>query len=393
MKIGIVCHASIGGSGTVACELARDLARRGHEVHLLARGMPARLGPLFPGLVFHAVSEAPEFGDGGPTLGLARRIAEIAEAQTLDLVHVHYALGHASAACQAREMLRGRHPLPVITTLHGTDVTLPGATAERREATRGGIAQSDGVTAVSDSLAADCRAIFDLPAVRVISNFIDAHAFNPRRGDPGLAARLRPRGEKLLLHVSNGRPVKRLGDCVEIFARVLRAIPCRLVILGGGPDAGAARMRARQLGVAAHVDFLGEQANVVDYLCAADVLLLPSAQESFGLAALEAMSCGLPVVASRIGGLPEVVEDDVCGRLLPVGDVDAMAAAVVEILRDPGMATTMGLAGRRIASQRFAAESVVPHYLKYYGEVLRHFAPSVADASPQYARWAPTLQP
>jgi N-acetyl-alpha-D-glucosaminyl L-malate synthase BshA len=272
-------------------------------------------------------------------------------------------------------MLRGRRDLPIVTTLHGSDITLVGSDRSYLSVTRFAIAESDGVTAISNYLSQATCELFGLPDVRVIPNFIDAE-FYTRRDLPELRDRLAPNGERLLVHVSNFRPVKRVTDCVEIFARVKREADVRLVLVGDGPDAGAAAALADELGVSADVVFAGKQPKIADYLSVADVLLMPSETESFGLAALEAMACEVPVVASDVGGLPEVVDYGVTGFLRPIGDVDAMAAATLEILSTEGRAREMGRAARRSAVARYTTESVIPQYLAYYDEVLASFRPT-----------------
>jgi N-acetyl-alpha-D-glucosaminyl L-malate synthase BshA len=376
MKIGITCYATYGGSGIVGSELARELARRGHTVHIIARSLPTRITELSDAIQFHEVEalnyplfEAPHF-----TLALAVKQAEIAEREGLDLLHVHYAIPHSISGYLAREMLRGKHPLPLVTTLHGSDITLVGSDRSYMDVTRFAIAESDGVTAVSKYLSRATCESFGLPGVRVIPNFVDVDYYT--RGDGAeLRERLAPGGEKLLVHVSNFRPVKRVNDCVEIFARVSKHVRSRLVMVGDGPDAAGAAALAADLGVSDDVVFVGKQPRIVDYLSTADVLLLPSETESFGLVALEAMSCLVPVVASRVGGLPEVVEEGVTGFLAEIGDVDRMAEAAVAILSDDALAARMGAAGRASAVANFTTDAVIPQYLDYYREVIERFDP------------------
>ncbi len=388
MKIGITCYSTYGGSGIVGSELAKELAARGHTVHIIARALPTRLTEVSDVVQFHEVEalnyplfEAPHY-----TLALAVKMAEIAQREKLDLLHVHYAIPHSISGYLAREMLRGKHPLPVVTTLHGTDITLVGSDRSYMGVVRFGIAESDGVTAISKYLSKTTCESFGLPNVRVIPNFVDVGYY--RRGDGAeLRERLAPNGEKLLVHVSNFRPVKRLTDCVEIFARVRREVASRLVLVGDGPDAAAAQALAEVRGVADDVVFVGKQPRIVDYLSIADVLLLPSLTESFGLAALEAMSCEVPVVASRVGGLPEVVDDGVNGFLREVGDVDGMAEAALRVLTDSAFAARLGEAARRTAVENFTTDAVIPQYLAYYDEVLGSFDPGPADGRPiRYVR-------
>jgi N-acetyl-alpha-D-glucosaminyl L-malate synthase BshA len=376
MNIGITCYSTYGGSGIVGTELGKELARRGHTVHFIARSLPTRLVELSDQVRFHEVEalnyplfEAPHY-----SLALAVKMAEIAQRERLDLLHVHYAIPHSISGYLAREMLRGRHPLPVVTTLHGTDITLVGRDRSYWTVTKFAIAESDGVTAISDYLARATCEFFGLPDIRVIPNFVDVDYYQRRAGDC-TRERLAPAGEKLVVHISNFRPVKRVGDCVEVLARLRKDVDARLVMVGDGPDAAAAAALAERLGVADDVVFVGKQPRIVDYLACADLLLLPSETESFGLAALEAMSCEVPVIATRVGGLPEVVEEGVAGHLLPVGDVDGMAAAAARILSTDGARERMGIAGRRIAVERFTTEAVIPQYIDYYRDVIDRFDP------------------
>ncbi|MFN8600728.1 MAG: N-acetyl-alpha-D-glucosaminyl L-malate synthase BshA [Candidatus Binatia bacterium] len=360
MNVGVLCFASAGGSGTVATGLACELARQGHAVHVIAPARPFRLDPLPNGIRFHALC-----GEGDPAVA-ARSVADVALAERLDVLHAHYAAPHAVVACLARDLLEGRHRLTVVSTLHGTDVTASAGDASARAAIGRAIAASDGVTAVSRALADAAVAVFGVAPPHVIPNFVDPDAFRPCAAISGA-----DRPERTLLHVSTLRPVKRAADCVDVLTRVADRTPCRLLIVGDGPDAATVRDRAAKLGVADRVELAGEQLRVADFLARADVLLMPSASESFGVAALEAMSCGVPVVASRAGGVPEVVEDGVCGRLLPVGDVDGMASAILGILADRHRARAMGEAGRRIAVERFDVTRIVPRYASFYREAER----------------------
>lgn len=375
MKIGILCHAGMGGSGTVACELAMDLARRGHRVHVMARALPPRLAGIKSDVVFHPLStnavELP--GGADPTLSMVGGVLEVVRREGLEILHAHYALPHAVVGQLVRGMLSGPRRLALVTTLHGTDVTMMGQGTPYHELTRHAVVGSDLVTVVSRSLRDSARDVFGPVPMRVIPNFVDLGRFRRRMGDDGGAG---GSGMRTLIHVSNFRRVKRAEDCVEILARLRRigGRECRLVMVGDGPEQFRVRERAEQLGVGRDVEFLGEQRCVAAHLLAADVLLLPSGTESFGVAALEAMACGIPVVGSRTGGLPEVVEDGVCGRLMAVGDVDGMAAAVREILEDVGLAASMADAGRRIAEERFGPDRIVPQYEDCYREVLARSA-------------------
>lgn len=375
MNIGIVCYASVGGSGIVATELARQLALRGHRIHVLSSDMPVRLGEYLPGLSFHRVETPsyPLFREPQYLLSLANKIVHVARDERLDIVHAHYAIPHATAGYLARQILASAPGAPrprVVTTLHGTDITLLGSDRSYSEIVAFSIAQSDGVTAVSASLKADTyRELGVTRDIRVIPNFIDCDK-NQRREVSDTLSCLAPRGEKLIVHVSNFRPVKRVAAVVEVFAQVTARVPSRLLMIGDGPDAGEAAQVARSLGVADRVEFLGEQDQVVPLLSASDVFLLPSSQESFGLAALEAMACGLPVVASKVGGLSELVDDGVSGFLRPANDLRGMADAIVRLLTDDALYASASEAARATAEQRFRDSIVVPMYESYYEEIL-----------------------
>jgi N-acetyl-alpha-D-glucosaminyl L-malate synthase BshA len=375
MNVGIVCYASVGGSGIVATELGKVLATRGHHVHVLSSDTPARLGDYLPGLWFHRVETPsyPLFREPQYLLSLANKIVEVSRNERLDIVHAHYAIPHATAAYLARQILASTSPngVPrVITTLHGTDITLLGNDRSYSETVAFCIQQSDGVTAVSESLKADTyRELGVTRDIRVIPNFLDCTT-SRRRDTAPLRGCLAPAGTKVVMHVSNFRPVKRVTSVVEIFARIRRQVPARLVMVGDGPDVAEATRRARALGVGEDVEFVGEQDQVVPLLSAADVFLLPSAQESFGLAALEAMSCEVPVVASRVGGLPEVVDDGVTGFLHEPGDLEAMAVSALKLLTDETLHRRMAQAARAAAHGRFCDSKIVPMYEAYYQEVL-----------------------
>ncbi len=375
MKIGIVCYASVGGSGIVATELGRALAVRGHDVHVLSSETPVRFGDYTPGLSFHRVETPsyPVFREPQYLLSLANRIVQVARGERLDVIHAHYAIPHATAAYLARQTLAatpGARIPKVITTLHGTDITLLGSDRSYSEIVRFGIEQSDGVTTVSESLKRDTmRELGITRSIRVIPNFIDCEIYR-RMAVPDIRVRFAPNGEKLLIHVSNFRPVKRVTSVIEVFARVRAQVNCRLLMVGDGPDLESALRRARELDLGDSVVFLGEQDRVVPLLSAADVFLLPSSQESFGLAALEAMACELPVVASRIGGLPEVVDHGVSGYLHDPDDLEGMAESVVRLMIDPELHARAAAASRQTAESRYADERIVPVYENYYREIL-----------------------
>jgi N-acetyl-alpha-D-glucosaminyl L-malate synthase BshA len=379
MNIGITCYPSYGGSGIVGAELGLELAKRGHSVHFVSYAPPMRLtdGPaLRERIHFHSVDMLayPLFEYPPYTLALASKLYEVAREHKLDLVHMHYAIPHSVSGYLAREMMRAERHLPVVTTLHGTDITLVGRDPSFLPITRFGIEQSDKVTAISRYLKeATMEAFCTGCGIEVIYNFIDYEYY--RRAPDQEVRRMRaPAGEKILLHVSTFRPVKRIMDCIEVLARVRNrhATDARLVMCGDGPERQEAEALAERLGVRAHIDFVGKQpqSEIREYLSVADLLLLPSLTESFGLTALEAMSCEVPVVATRVGGLPEVVEEGGCGYLFDVGDVDAMAEAAARVLSDDAESERLGRRGREIAVSRFAAEKIIPQYEKLYREVV-----------------------
>ena len=386
MNIGIVCYASVGGSGIVATELAKVLARRGHEVRLLSSDPPVRLGDFQAGLAFHAVRTPgyPLFREPQYLLSLTSKIVEVARQSPLDIVHAHYAIPHATAAYLAGRILAaaggGRVPR-VITTLHGTDVTLIGSDASYVEAAAFSIDQSDGVTAVSESLRDDTYRHLPVRAdIRVIPNFLDCEKHR-RTLDERLLARYRGAdpATKLVIHVSNFRPVKRADAVIDIFRRIRDRMPARLLLVGDGPDLSAACRRARAQGLADDVEALGEQELVVPLLSIADLLLLPSSQESFGVAALEAMACEVPVVASRVGGLPEVIADGETGFLREPDDIEGMAASALRLLSDPALHRRVAQDALRAVHERFCAEEIVPRYEALYQEVLARDASPVAS--------------
>lgn len=373
MKIGITCYPTYGGSGAVATELGLQLAQHGHEVHFVSYAQPFRLGHFRERVYFHEVEmeDYPLFEHPPYSLALSAAIHDTARKEGLDLMHVHYAIPHATSAWVAREMLAPERDLPIVTTLHGTDITLVGLHPSFRDITRFSILRSQGLTAVSESLKEATVRDFQVPPERidVIPNFIDVQQWRRDR-EPCHRSVLAPGGEKIVMHISNFRPVKRVEDVVEIFALISRKVEARLVFVGDGPDRPRALDRAEELGVRHRVLFLGKHASVDELLACADLFLLPSATESFGLAALEAMACGTPVVASNAGGIPEVVMDGETGFLFAPGDVQAMAEAGVTLLSDPERWREFSQAARRLAVERFSAASVVPMYERLYERVV-----------------------
>jgi N-acetyl-alpha-D-glucosaminyl L-malate synthase BshA len=373
MRIGITCYPTYGGSGAIATELGMELARRGHEVHFISYAQPFRLPHFMERVYFHEVEVAryPLFEYAPYDLALAAMMHEVTLKEELDLLHVHYAIPHATSAWIAKQMLAPDTRLKIITTLHGTDITLVGQERSFLEITRFSIKQSDGLTAVSDYLKDETVEHFGVAPERieVIPNFIDPVLYDRSRY-PCRKGALTQKGEKLVMHISNFRPVKRVRDVVRIFRKITREVPARLVFVGDGPDRSEAAHEATALGIADRVLFLGKQDSVAELLACADLFLLPSSSESFGLSALEAMASGVPVIASRTGGLPSVVDDGVTGYLAPIGDIDTMSAAGVELLRDASEWKRMSLAARASAVERFSVDRVVPQYEAYYDKIL-----------------------
>src|SRR5687767_2965872 len=372
MNIGITVYPTYGGSGIVGSELGKELAARGHTVHFISSALPTGLTELNERVRFHEVEmmSYPLFEHQPYTLALATKMSTVAEEENLDLLHVHYAIPHSISAILARESLKPRRTLPVVTTLHGTDITLVGADRSYLPITRYGIAQSDGVTAVSHYLKKATAETFQFEHIAVIPNFICAtdYSRNPREG---LRRELAPAGEPLLVHVSNFRPVKRPVDCVEILARVrAKGVGARLVMVGDGSERPRAEHRARCLGVESYCSFVGKQPRIVDYLSVSDVLLLPSEQESFGLAALEASACEVPVIASRVGGIPEVVDDGLTGCLSEVGDLEKMSEDAARLLSDEDARREMGRRARASAVGRYSTDLVIPQYIEFYERVI-----------------------
>jgi L-malate glycosyltransferase len=372
MNIGITVYPTYGGSGIVGSELGKELAERGHTVHFIASALPTRLTELNERVQFHEVEmmSYPLFEHQPYTLALATKMATVAQEENLDLLHVHYAIPHSISAILARESLKPHRRLPVITTLHGTDITLVGADRSYLPITRYGIVQSDGVTAISNYLKEATREIFHVDDITVIPNFVCQTEYQ-RHSMEALRASLSPNHEPLLAHVSNFRPVKRPVDCIEILAGVLKkGIKARLVMVGDGSERTNAEHRARCLGVFDHCSFVGKQPRIVDYLSVADVLLLPSEQESFGLAALEAMACEVPVIASRVGGIPEVVSDGETGFLSEVGNIEKMSADAARLLSDEELRREMGRRARESAIERYRTDVVIPQYIDFYERVI-----------------------
>lgn len=372
MNVGITCYPTYGGSGIVATELGMELAARGHEVHFITYANPIRLDPDTPRIHYHEVevSNYPLFQYPPYCLALAGRMAEVAESYKLDVLHVHYAIPHSIAAMLAQQMVASTRRLPYITTLHGTDITLVGADPSYFGITKFSIEKSDGITSISENLREQTVEIFGVRnEIRVIKNFVNCEMYHPDNEKKGAAA-YAPGGEKLLIHLSNFRPVKRVLDCIRILAEVRKSVPARLLMVGDGPDRGPAEQLARSLKVDQHVMFLGKQNHVERLIPLAHVLLMPSEMESFGLAALEAMACGVVPVATRVGGVGELITDGEDGFLEAVGDMQAQAARVVSLLSDDALHWRLAKAGRWNAGERFCTDRIIPQYEKYYADVV-----------------------
>jgi L-malate glycosyltransferase len=384
LRIGITCYPTFGGSGVVAAEVGQELARRGHRVHFICQDLPARLDPDAENVFFHAVQprEYPLFQDQPYALALASRMVEVTEYEGLDLLHVHYAVPHATSAYLARQILGDRAPR-LVTTLHGTDITIVGNDASYLPITRFSIDQSDAVTAPSRYLVEATRREIGVNGreIEVIPNFVDAGRFRPDRGGrehtlgwlfpDGAPAGADWSATDVLVHVSNFRAVKRVDLVVQAFAKVAAQRPAVLVLVGDGPERGPAQVLVRSLGLQQRCVFLGNREDCVPVLQAGDVFVQASDSESFGLAALEAQACGVPVVSTRVGGVPEVIDDGENGLLAPPGDADALAAAVISLLEDRARWQRMSESSRSSAVQRFALATAVDRYEACYRRVLK----------------------
>jgi len=371
MKIGITCYPTYGGSGVVATELGIELAARGHDVHFISYAVPIRLNSMNDRITFHEVEIAtyPLFDHPPYTLALATKMLEVAEEVSLDLLHVHYAIPHSVSALLARLMAAPRR-LPFITTLHGTDITLVGSDRSYLPITRFSIEQSDGVTAISNYLRETTIREFEIRRpIDVIPNFVNCDLYK-RAEDQSLRKRWAKNGEPILMHLSNFRPVKRITDAIEIFALVREKMPAKLVMIGDGPDRGAAEYLVRRKKLSKDVCFLGKQDRVHEILGVGDLFLLPSDSESFGLAALEAMACEMPVLATNVGGLPEVVTHGVDGFLFEPRDVNAGAQYALGILSRADHGREMGRMARVNARARYCSNDIIPRYEAYYEKIL-----------------------
>jgi N-acetyl-alpha-D-glucosaminyl L-malate synthase BshA len=376
MNVGIVCYASVGGSGVVATELGHALAERGHQIHVISSEPPFRWRDGAPGLFFHKVQVPPYplFREPQYLLALTNTIAQVAEKERLDIVHAHYAVPHATAAYLARQMLdlTSCRPPRTVTTLHGTDITLVGSDPSYRRVVAFSIEQSDAVTTVSHSLRNDTISALGVQSpIEVIPNFLDCSAYR-RKPDAALRARLCPPGryDKLVIHISNLRPVKRVDVALDAFRRIRARVRARFLVVGNGPDRAAVERQALEYGLADEVLFLGEQDDPVALLSISDLFLLPSIQESFGLAALEAMACGVPVVASKVGGLPEIIEDGVTGFVCGPDDVEGMAERGVTLLTDPDLHARISDNAAGLVRTTYCTGRIVPIYEAAYKRVL-----------------------
>jgi L-malate glycosyltransferase len=364
MRIGITCYPTYGGSGIVATELGLELALRGHEVHFISYANPIRLDPDTPGIYYHEVevSTYPLFQYPPYCLALASRMAEVADVHQLDLLHVHYAIPHSIAALLAKQMTTSRR-LPFVTTLHGTDITLVGADRSYFPITKFSIEQSDGVTTISEYMRRRTEEFFGISnEIEVIHNFVNCDLYRPNEEARHIGKRI--------LHISNFRPVKRVLDCIYAFARVRKEVDAELVMAGDGPDRGPAETLAKELGLSGHVRFLGKQDHMERLIPRMHALHLPSEMEAFGLAALEAMACGVPPVATNAGGVPDLIRHGVDGYLEAVGDIDSQAERLIALLTDADLHQRMAQAARQAAESRFSTTLLIPRYEEHYHRVL-----------------------
>lgn len=373
LKIGITCYPTYGGSGVVATELGKELAARGHQVHFISYALPFRLDGFHENIYFHEVElpDYPLFEVDLYSLSLTSKMVDVVLYDDLDVLHVHYAIPHATSAWNAKQILneRGRD-IKIITTLHGTDITLIGLDPTLLPLVRFSIEKSDGVTAVSRHLREKTLTNFNLEReIGVIPNFVDTELWCPRESGE-LRTRFAPEGEPILVHASNFRPVKRVADVMRIFEQVRATRPAKLVMIGDGPDRAEAERMAREGEYCDHVHFLGKQSGLHEILPACDLFLMPSQNESFGLSALEAMSCGLPVISSSVGGLPELVQHDTTGYISEIGDTDRMARYALDLLEDKRKYRRFSDAARQRVVSRFSESDIVPQYEEFYRSVI-----------------------
>jgi len=372
MKIGITCYPTYGGSGVIATELGKALAQRGHQIHFISYALPFRLTSFVENVFFHEVemSNYPLFEFPLYTLALASKMVEVVEFEDLDLLHVHYAIPHASSAYLAKNMLKKKKDVKIITTLHGTDITLVGLEPSFLPLVKFSIEESDGVTAVSRFLKEKTLTNYYIEKdIEVIPNFIDTELFKPMEACT-FRNHIAPAGEKILVHTSNFRQVKRVPDTIKILEQVIKEVPTKLILVGDGPDRFECERLTRQLNLMDHVKFLGKQEGLVEILNSADIFLIPSQSESFGLAALEAMSCGKPVVSSSVGGLPELIKHNETGFIAEIGDVDRMAKYVVDLLTNEKKYEAFSNNSRERTINKFDKSIVIPMYEEFYNHIL-----------------------
>ncbi|EMT53560.1 N-acetyl-alpha-D-glucosaminyl L-malate synthase BshA [Brevibacillus borstelensis] len=370
MNIGITCYPSLGGSGVVATELGKLLAERGHQVHFITSSMPFRLGKFHPNIFYHEVevSHYDVFKYPPYDLTLANRMAQVAKNEKLDVLHVHYAVPHALCAYLAKQMVGEQ--LKIVTTLHGTDITVLGYDSSLSSLIRFGIEQSDMVTAVSHDLIRQTKELLHVEKDIVpVYNFVDKRRYYPKEVSE-IKRVFAPNGEKIIMHISNFRPVKRSQDVIEVFARVRDQMPAKLLLIGEGPDLSMVRQKIVEKGLEGDVHFLGKQEDVAEVISMADVMLLPSEKESFGLVALEAMACGVPVVATLAGGLPEVVLDGVCGFLRPIGDVAGMAEQTLLLLQDEELYARFSRSSIERSCETFCHDKIASEYESLYLQLI-----------------------
>ena len=372
MKIGITCYPTYGGSGVLATELGKALAQKGHEIHFISYALPFRLNHYVENIVFHEVemSSYPLFEFPLYSLALASKMVEVAEYEKLDLLHVHYAIPHASSAYLAKQMLKDKRDLKIITTLHGTDITLVGLEPSFLPLVKFSTEQSDGVTAVSRFLKEKTLTNYNIEKdIEVIPNFIDTKVYKPQE-DKCFRKNLAGKDEKIIVHTSNFRAVKRVSDTIRILELVRKEVPAKLLLIGDGPDRSECERLCRELHLCDHVKFLGKQEGLVEILNSADLFLIPSQSESFGLAALEAMACGVPVVSSSVGGLPELIRHNETGFIAEIGDITRMAKYAIDLLTNDKKHKLFSDNSRKRAVENFDTASVLPMYEDYYNKIL-----------------------
>ncbi len=373
MKIGITCYPTYGGSGVVATELGKALAEKGHQVHFISYAFPHRLSHFVENIFFHEVeiSNYPLFDHQLYGLSLTSKMLEVIEFEKLDLLHVHYAIPHATSAYLAKQMIKKNNSdIKVITTLHGTDITLVGLEPSFLPLVKFSIEESDGVTAVSRFLKEKTITNYEIDTdIEVIYNFIDTKIFNTEKNQH-FRDKFAPNGEKVLIHTSNFRVVKRVTDTIRILEIVKKEIPAKLILVGDGPDRSECERLARELNLSDDILFLGKQDGIEEILSGADLFLMPSQSESFGLSALEAMACGLPVVSSSVGGLPELIRHNETGFIAEIGDVERMARYTIDLLKNKKKYSLFSKNSRNRAVDKFDILKIVPQYEKYYDKIL-----------------------